>query len=58
MQKVYEEKIAGLQALQQERQQLFDQQLKAAENKTGVNWVIVIIAVVIGLIIGYLIKSH
>lgn len=58
MQKVYEERIAGLTALQQEKQQVFDQQLALLKNKPTVNWVIVIIAVVIGLVIGYLIKSR
>ena len=58
MQKVYEERIAGLTALQKEKQQVFDQQLALLKNKPAVNWVIVIIAVVIGLVIGYLIKSR
>ncbi len=58
MQKVYEEKINGLTALQNERQQLFEQQLKAAEAKPSFNWVAVIIAVLIGLAVGYWISHH
>jgi exodeoxyribonuclease VII large subunit len=65
MQKVYEEKIQGLNALQQERQQVYEQQLKnyqqqvaSLAKKGNINWVIVIIAILLGLVIGYLIKSH
>lgn len=58
LQKVYEEKISGMTALQQERQQLFEQQLKAAESKSNINWPVIIIAVIIGLVIGYLLSRH
>jgi exodeoxyribonuclease VII large subunit len=58
LQKVYEEKITGLNALQQERQQLYQQQLDALQQKTSVNLVAVIIAIIAGLIIGYLLKSR
>lgn len=58
IQKVYEEKISGMTALQQERQVLFEQQLKAAEGKPSVNWLVVIAAIILGLVIGYLLKGH
>jgi subtilase family serine protease len=58
MQKVYDERIAGLTALQQEKQKIFDEQLAALKNKSNINWVAVIIAIILGLIIGYLIRGR
>lgn len=54
LQKVYEEKIAGLTVLQRERQLLFDQRVAELKNRSSVKWVAVIIAVIAGLIIGYI----
>jgi len=65
LQKMYDEKIAGLTSIQQERQRVYEeqlnnykQQLKAVENKRPINWIVVLIAVIAGLILGYLLKSH
>ncbi|TSJ44432.1 hypothetical protein FO440_09710 [Mucilaginibacter corticis] len=58
MQKVYEEKISGLNLLQQEKQALFEQRIAELNRQSIVNWLAVVVAVVIGLIIGYLIKGH
>jgi len=58
MQKVYEERITGLMALQQEKQKIYEEQLALLKNKPAVNWIAVIIAVIIGLVIGYLLKSR
>lgn len=57
MQRVYEEKIGGLTALQQQRQQLYEEQLKAAESKRPVNWVAIVLAAILGLLIGYVLKN-
>jgi len=54
MQNVYEEKISGLNLLQQEKQTLYEGRIAELERKTNVNWVALIVAVVLGLLIGYL----
>jgi len=58
LQKAYEEKINGLSQLQEQKQALYEQQITDLEKKSSINWITVIIAVVLGLIIGYLIKGH
>lgn len=58
MQKVYEEKISGLTLLQQEKQTLYERRMAELEKKGNVNWIAVIIAVVVGLVIGYLLQHH
>jgi exodeoxyribonuclease VII large subunit len=55
---VYDERIAGLTAFQQEKQNIFDEQLAALKNRSNINWVAVIIAIILGLIIGYLIRGR
>jgi exodeoxyribonuclease VII large subunit len=69
---VYKEKIelfngqlAGEQKLQAERigilnEQIrnYKEQLSNTEVKTGINWIIAIVAIIIGLVIGYLVKAH
>jgi exodeoxyribonuclease VII large subunit len=59
------EKLKNKEAVQGERLGILNEQLNnykvqlsSLENKSLVNWVIVITAIVIGLIIGYLIKGH
>ncbi|TSJ36500.1 hypothetical protein FO440_21960 [Mucilaginibacter corticis] len=54
MQKVYEEKISGPNQLQLEKQALYEQRIAELNKKSNVNWIAVIIAVVLGLLIGYL----
>lgn len=58
MQKVYEEKINGLNQLQQEKQALYEQRIADLAKKSNVNWLAMIIAIIVGLVIGYLIKGH
>jgi exodeoxyribonuclease VII large subunit len=72
LEKVYQEKMAllnsqlsGEQKLQNERINVLNEQintynaqLSGLEGKPSVNWVAVIIAILLGLIIGYLVKGH
>lgn len=83
LEKVYNEKISGLngqislltntynqqlaetQNLQNEKLIMLNEQLNnykaqitSLENKSSINWTVVIVAIVLGLIIGYLIKGH
>ncbi|QTE45871.1 MULTISPECIES: exodeoxyribonuclease VII large subunit [Mucilaginibacter] len=58
MQKVYEEKISGLNQLQQEKQTLYERRIAELEKKSNVNWIAVIIAIVAGLVIVYLLQHH
>jgi len=58
MQKVYEEKISGLNQLQQEKQTLYERRIAELEKKSNVNWIAVIIAIIAGLVIGYLLQHH
>ncbi|NCD69148.1 exodeoxyribonuclease VII large subunit [Mucilaginibacter agri] len=54
MQKVYDEKISGLTLLQREKQLLYERQIAELEKKSNINWTAVIVAIVLGLLIGYL----
>jgi len=72
LEQVYKEKmelfngqLAGEQKLQAERigilnEQIrnYKEQLSSNEGKTGTNWILVIVAIIIGLVIGYLVKAH
>jgi exodeoxyribonuclease VII large subunit len=72
MEQVYKEKITVLNSqlngtlqLQNDKVSLLNEQINAyktqitgLEGKSGTNWTLVIIAVVLGLIIGYLLKGH
>lgn len=49
---------ADLEKVYQERQRNYEQQIAALEEKFGFNWGALIIAVIIGLIIGYLLHLH
>ncbi|WP_345955262.1 exodeoxyribonuclease VII large subunit [Mucilaginibacter sp. PAMB04168] len=61
----YNQQLGESQKLQNEKQAIFNDQvnnykaqLSKLENKSSVNWTAVIIAVILGIIIGMLIKSH
>ncbi|HTE00590.1 MAG TPA: exodeoxyribonuclease VII large subunit [Mucilaginibacter sp.] len=71
LEKVYQEKIKNYteqqseaQRLQGERQKVYEQQVAAYKTqvdtleKKGVNWALIIIAVIAGLVLGYLLKGH
>jgi exodeoxyribonuclease VII large subunit len=72
LEKVYQEKMAllnsqlsGEQKLQNERITVLNEQisnyktqLTHLEGKSSINWVAIIVAVILGLIIGYLVKGH
>jgi len=58
MQKVYEERISGLNQLQREKEALYEQRIAELGKKGGVNWLAIILAVILGLVIGYLIKGR
>lgn len=56
MQKVFEEKISDLNAVQQEKQRLFEHRVAKLEKKSNINWIAVLMAIATGILIGYLIK--
>jgi len=58
MQRVYEEKIKGINHVQQEKHELYEQRIAELRRKANINWVAVIVAVVVGLILGYLVRSR
>ena len=72
LEQVYKEKtellngqLAGEQKLQAERVSILNEQISNYKNqvaelndKSSVNWTIVIIAIIIGIIIGYFLKGH
>ncbi|RFZ85198.1 hypothetical protein DYU05_06245 [Mucilaginibacter terrenus] len=72
MEQVYKEKmellngqLTGEQKLQTERVSILNEQLSTYKKqiaelnaKSSVNWTVVIIAIIIGVIIGYLLKGH
>lgn len=58
MQKVYEEKISGLNQLQQEKQAMYEKRIAELEKKSNINWVTVIVAILFGLVIGYLLHHQ
>jgi exodeoxyribonuclease VII large subunit len=56
---------AGAEQLQNEKLTLLNEQLSAykaqvetLEKKLAINWVVVVVAIVVGLVIGYLLKGH
>ncbi|MET3501356.1 hypothetical protein ABIC45_002968 [Mucilaginibacter rubeus] len=72
LEQVYKEKIelfngqlASEQKLQAERIGMlndqirnYKEQLSSTEGKTGINWILMVVAIILGLVIGYLVKGH
>jgi exonuclease VII large subunit len=54
--KVYEQQQAGTGKLHDEKLALLNEQLLAYKNKPAVNWLVAVIAVAVGLAVGYLLK--
>lgn len=58
LQKVYEEKLSGIALLQQEKQQLYELRITELEKRGNFNWLIAVIAVILGIAIGYWLKTQ